>query len=91
MFLLTYIKKEIYKGKEKRFKGVKVYKGINLWNYKLIGNYNLKWGSIYGDKLKIVSALGKFWKLKIYKTLIKNKFLKYYFRVLLYNIKNSYN
>lgn len=77
MFLLTYINKEIYKGKEKRFKGVKVYKGINLWNYKLIGNYNLKWGSIYGDKLKIVSALGKFWKLKIYKTLSKNKFLKY--------------
>ena len=30
MFLLTYINKEIYKGKEKRFKGVKVYKGINL-------------------------------------------------------------
>ena len=51
MFLLTYIKKKSYKGKEKIFKGVKVQKGINL------GKYKLKGGSIY--KLKIVSALGK--------------------------------
>lgn len=28
------------------------------------------------DKLKMVSVLGKPWKLKVYKTLSKNKFLK---------------
>lgn len=39
----------------------------------------------------MVSVLGKPWKLKIYKTLIKNKLFKYYFRILSYNIKNSYN
>ena len=88
MFLLTYIKKEIYKGKDKIFKEVKVQKGINLGNYKLIGNYKLKGGSIQDIyKLKIVIAIVKSCIFLIFKTLSKNKLFKYQFRILSYNIK----